>query len=140
MFFCFAIFWAIQYSRNLKLKYRYISIIIAVLQPPCWCYGGETFMQKDSKSKNSIPMFFCFGIFWAIRFSRNLKLLYIYGIYIYITVILRPPCWRYRGGSSTKKIDNPKIGYTCFFVLPYFQQFGSVATSNFTIYWYIYIL
>merc|ERR1712212_1327183 len=40
--------------------------------------------------------------------------LYI-SIYMYmITVILKPPCWRYGGGSYTKKIENLKIGYTWF--------------------------
>ena len=53
---------------------------------------------------------------------------------------LRPPCRRYRGGSSTKKIDNPKILDTWFFVFQYLQPFGSHATSNFSKYSYIYII
>ena len=35
--------------------------------------------------------------------------------------VLRPPCWRYRGGSSTKKIGNPKNQFTCFFCFSIFQ-------------------
>ena len=40
-------------------------------------------------------------------------------------------------GLSYKKIENPKIGYICFFVSPYFEPFGSHATSNFSIYRYV---
>ena len=39
---------------------------------------------------------------------------------------------------SHKKIESPKIGYTCFFVLPYFEPFDFHATSNFSIYRYMY--
>ena len=64
---------------------------------------------------------------------------YIY-IYIIIRANLRLPCRRYRGGSSTKKIDNPKILDMWFFVFRYFQPFRSHATSNFSIQRYIYII
>ena len=85
-------------------------------------------------------MVFCFSIFSAVWRSHNLECLYI-GIYIYIYIRakLRPPCRRYRGGSSTKKIDNPKILDTWFF-FQYFQLFGSHATSNVYIQVYIYII
>ena len=41
-------------------------------------------------------------------------------------------------GLSRKKVENPKIEYTCFFVLQYFEPFGSLATSNFSMYSYMY--
>ena len=41
---------------------------------------------------------------------------------------------------AKKKIENPKIGYMCFFVLQYFELFDSLATSNFSKYRYIYII
>ena len=77
----------------------------------------------------------------AVWRSRNLERFFI-DVYIYIIIRadLRPPCRRYRGGSSTKKIDNPKILDTWFFVFQYLQPFGSHATSNFSKYRYIYII
>ena len=36
-------------------------------------------------------------------------------------------------------MENPKIGYTCFFVLRYIEPFSNHATSNFSIYRCIYI-
>ena len=83
-------------------------------------------------------MVFCFSIFEAVWRSHNFECLYT-GIYI-IRANLRPPRRRYRGGSSTKKIDNPKTLDTWFFVFRYFQPFSSHATSNFSKYRYIYII
>ena len=48
--------------------------------------------------------------------------------------VLQPPCWRYGGGSFTKKIGNFKNQFTCFSVFPYSKPFGAHATSNACIY------
>ena len=42
-------------------------------------------------------------------------------------------------GLSRKKIENPKIGCVCFFVLQYIELFSTHASSNFSIYMYIYL-
>ena len=49
--------------------------------------------------------------------------------------VLRPPCWRQRDKSVTKKIENPKILDTWFFVFRYSKPFGAHATSNVCIYY-----
>ena len=125
VFFCFVIFWAVRFSHNLKLKYRYINIIIAVLQPPCWCYGGDSFIQKDRKSKNIVHMFFCFAIFWAVQYSCNLELKYRY-INI-ITAILQPHCWCYGGDSIMKKDRTSKNSVPVFFC---FEIFWALRFSH----------
>ena len=110
------------------------------MQPPCWRYRGGSFTKKIENPKIAntwffvLPYFELFGSHATSNFS-----LYRY-IYIYIRANLRPPCRRYKGSSSTKKIDNPKILDMWFFVFRYFQPFGSHATSNFYIYRYIYII
>ena len=48
--------------------------------------------------------------------------------------VLRPPCWRQRNKSVTKKIENPKILDTWFFVFRYSKPLGAHATSNMCIY------
>ena len=116
--------WAIWFSRKLELKYRYMNIITAILQPPCWCYGGDSFMQKDRKSKSSKHMFFCFAIFWAVWFSHNLELKYRY-INI-ITANLQPPCWCYGGDSFMQKDSKSKISVPMFFCLALFWVIISI--------------
>ena len=81
-------------------------------------------------------------IYWAVQYSRNLELLiylYIIGIYV-ITVILRPPCWCYGGGSLMQKYRESKNRVYNFLVLRYIWPFRTHVTSNFSIYRYIYII
>ena len=40
----------------------YIYIITAVLQPPCWSYGGGSFTQKNKEFNNRVNLFFCFAL------------------------------------------------------------------------------
>ena len=100
----------------------FTATLLEIAQKVCY--------KKGRKCKKSVHMFQRFSIFEAVWHSRNLKRVYIFST----KAVLRPPCWRYRGGSFTKKIENPKIASTCFFVLPYFEPIGSHATSNFYIY------
>ena len=139
MFFCFSIFEAVWRSRNLERVYIFSTK--AILRPPCRRYGGDPVTKKIDNPKILDTYFQRFSIFEAVWRSRNLECLYI-GIYIYIIIRAnsRLPCRRYRDGSSTKKIDIPKILDTWFFVFRYFQPFGYHATSNFSIYRYIYII
>ena len=62
-------------------RYIYITVILWL---PCWRYGGGSFTQIDRKSKNRVYVFLCFAIYWAVQYSCNLELLYIY-VYIYNT-------------------------------------------------------
>ena len=55
-----------QFSAHKTLNisiYKYKYIIRAILQPPCWRYGGGSFMQKDRKSQNRVYMLFYFAIY-----------------------------------------------------------------------------
>ena len=70
--------------------------------------------------------FFCFLILQAVWRSRNLECVYIFST----KAVLRPLCRRYRGGFSTKKIDNQKILDSYFSVFRYLKPFGAHATSN----------
>ena len=79
---------------------------------------------------NDTHMLQHFSIFKAVWRSHNLERVYIFST----KAVLRPPCRRYRGGSSTKKIDNPKILDMCFFVFRYLKPFDAHTTSNVCIY------
>ena len=75
---CF--FFVFQYSKLFGTHktsevsiYKYLYIIKAILRPPCWKYGGESFMQKDRESKNRVYVFFCFMICWAVQYSCDLN-------------------------------------------------------------------
>ena len=111
MFFCFSIFEVVWCLCNLERLYIFLKK--AVLRPPCWCYGGDSFMQKDRKSKNRIPMFFCFVIFLAVQFSRNLKLEHRYKNII--IAILQSPCWCYGSDSFMQKDRKSKKNIPMFF-------------------------
>ena len=58
MFQLFLIFEAVWRSRN--LKHLYIFLKKAILQPPCWCYGGDSFRstgRHDSvKGRKNSPV------------------------------------------------------------------------------------
>ena len=126
-FLFFDVFSCSVLSQTWASIFRYIYIITVILRPSCWRYGGGSFTQKDEKSKNRVYVFFCFAIFWALRFS-----LYRY-IYI-ITVILRPTCWRYRGGSSTKKIRKSKIRVHLFLLLCYILSHSVILQPRTSLY------
>ena len=131
MFFCFSIFEAVWRSRNLERVYIFSTK--AILRPPCRRYGGDPVTKKIDNPKILDTYFQRFSIFEAVWRSRNLECFHI-GIYIYIIrANLWPPCRRYGGDPITKKVDNPKILDTWFFVFQYFQPFHSHATSNFSI-------
>ena len=61
MFLLLFDFEAVWRSRNLECLYTFLTK--AVLLPPCWCYGGGSFMQKDRKSYNGLHVPFYFAIF-----------------------------------------------------------------------------
>ena len=95
--------------------------------------------KRQEIQKISSPIS-AFSIFEAVWRSRDFERLYIdIFIYIIIRANFRPPCRRYRGGSSTKKIDNTKIEYMCFFVFRYLKPFSAHATLNISLYRYIYV-
>ena len=55
------------------------------------------------------------------NFFRCFFQLYFVNFWGVLDNVLRPPCWRQRGGFFTKKIGNAKNQFTCFFVFQYFQ-------------------
>ena len=105
-------------------RWRFVATLLEIRR---WL-----FHKKGRKCKKSVHVFQRFSIFKAIWRSRNLECVYTFST----KAVLQPPCWRYGGGFSTKKIDNQKIGDT--FVFLYLKPFGTHATSNFSIYRYIY--
>ena len=120
--------------------YIQIYIIIRGIQqePPC---RRQSRMSVTKKIDNPKILDTYFSV---LRYSKPFGAHATSNVYIQIYIIiranLRPPCRRYRGGSSTKKIDNAKIFDSWFFVFRYFQPFDSHATSNFSKYRYIYII
>merc|ERR1712240_300773 len=121
-FFCFSIFEAVWRSRNLERVYIFSTK--AILRPPCRRYGGDPVTKKIIKKYwTAISAFFDIRSRLALTQPRMFIYRYIY----IIRANLRPPCRRYRGGSSTKKIDNPKILDMGFL---FFDIFSSLALTQ----------
>ena len=58
-------------------RYIYIYKIRANLRPPCQRQSGKSVTKKIDNPKILDTWFFCFSIFSAVQFSRNLKFFYI---------------------------------------------------------------
>ena len=88
-------------------KYRYIYIITVILRPTFWRYGDGS-STKIMQPWTLLYIIHIYIYILVVPFSNHATSNFsIYRCIYIITVILRPTCWRYGGGSSIKKIENP---------------------------------
>ena len=136
MFFCFSIFEAVWRSRNLERVYIFSTK--AILQPPCRRYGGDPVTKKIDNPKILDTYFSVFRYLKPFGAHATSNVFIQVYIYIIIRANLRLPCRRYRGGSSTKKIDIKKY-QTRVFLFSDIRSRLALTQPRMFIYRYIYI-
>ena len=104
----------------------YIYITAVILQPPCWRYGGDS---STKKIENPKIFYFYMGRIFYLCTHRTSSLTMHKCIYI-ITVLLRPPCWCYQGGSWIKKDRESKNRVYVFLCFRYFESLSTQTYIN----------